>query len=141
MIYYFKKYHKTLTTIFIITLLSLINTTRINPDDLRLIPHFDKIVHFLMYLTLGFVFMFEYYIHHHKTISKISKILILPLIYGGLMELLQLLITSYRSGDWWDMLANSCGIFTAFFFVKALRNNIFLRKWMLFPLKQPMFKA
>ncbi|MBS2212513.1 VanZ family protein [Carboxylicivirga mesophila] len=141
MIYYFKKYHKTLSIIFIITLLSLINTSKIKPDDLSLIPHFDKIVHFLMYFTLGFVFMFEYYIHHHQTITRISKILILPLLYGGLMELLQISVTTYRSGDWWDMLANGCGILTAYFIVKSLRNNTFFRKWMLFPLKQPMFKA
>jgi VanZ family protein len=94
-----------------------------------------------MYFTLGFVFMFEYYIHHHTTITKISTILILPLIYGGLMELLQITITSYRSGDWWDMLANGSGIIAAFFAVKALRNNTFFHKWMLFPLKQPMFRA
>ncbi|MBK3516610.1 VanZ family protein [Carboxylicivirga marina] len=139
--YYFKKYHKTLSIIFIITVLSLVNTARIKPDNLPIIPHFDKIVHFLMYFTLGFIFMFEYYIHHHKTIKRISKILILPLIYGGLMEILQYSITPYRSGDWWDMLANSCGIFSAFVAVAFFRNNTFLRKWMLFPLKQPMFKA
>ncbi len=139
--YYLKKYHKTLGIIFIVTLLSLMNTSDLQPEDIKLIPHFDKIVHFLMYFTLAFVFMFEYYIHHHKSISKISSILILPLIYGGLMEVLQITITSYRSGDWWDMLANGSGIFAAFFAVKILRNNTFLHKWMLFPLKQPMFRA
>ncbi len=141
MIYYFKKYHKTLGIILIITLLSLLNTSKIQPDNLKQIPHFDKIVHFLMYFTLGFVFMFEYYVHHHKTITKISKILILPLLYGGLMEILQHLLTTDRSGNWKDMLANSCGLFAAFFVVKLFRNNTFLHKWMLFPLKQPMFKA
>ncbi|WP_430814349.1 VanZ family protein [Carboxylicivirga sp. RSCT41] len=139
--YYFKKYHKTLSIILIITVLSLINTVRIKPDNLPVIPHFDKIVHFLMYFTLGFVFMFEYYIHHHKTITRVSKILILPLIYGGIMEVLQYAVTPYRSGDWWDMLANGCGIFAAFIAVAYLRNNTFFNKWMLFPLKKPMFKA
>lgn len=139
--YYFKKYHKTLCIILAITILSLINTSKITPNNFSTIPHFDKIVHFLMYFTLAFVFMFEYYIHHHKTISNISKILILPLIYGGIMELLQLILTTYRSGNWWDMIANTSGIIAAFFAVKILRNNIFIKKWMLFPLKQPMFKA
>lgn len=139
--YYFKKYHKTLSIIFIITVLSLVNTARIKPDNLPIIPHFDKIVHFLMYFTLGFVFMFEYYIHHHKTITRISKILILPLIYGGIMEVLQYTITPYRSGDWWDMLANGCGIIAAFVAVAYFRNNTFFSKWMLFPLKKPMFKV
>jgi len=139
--YYFKKYHKTWGIIFIVTLLSLINTSKIKPDNLPLIPHSDKIVHFVMYFTLAFVFMFEYYIHHHKTITKVSKILVLPLIYGGIMEILQMSITSYRSGDWWDMLANTSGIISAYFAVAILRNNTFFRKWMLFPIKEPMFKA
>jgi len=139
--YYFKKYHKTLSIILIITILSLMNTSEIEPKDLNLIPHIDKIVHFLMYFTLGFTFMFEYYIHHHKTIKNISTILILPLLYGGLMEILQLLLTSYRGADWLDMLANGCGIFAAYFAVKTLRNNIFIKKCMLFPLKKPLVKA
>ncbi len=139
--YYIKKYHKTLSIITIITLLSLLNTSDIQPRNIRLFPHFDKVVHFLMYFTLAFIFMLEYYIHHHKTISKISKILILPLFYGGLMELLQLLITANRSGEWWDMLANACGIITAYFAVLLFRNSPLVHKWMLFPLKKPMFKA
>ncbi|MCT4589260.1 MAG: VanZ family protein [Carboxylicivirga sp.] len=139
--YYFKKYHKTLCVIVAITILSLINTKNLSPIDLPRIPHMDKIVHFLMYFGLAFVFMFEYYIHHHKTIRNITKILILPLMYGGLMELLQLTLTSYRCGNWWDMLANTSGILAAFFAVLILRNNIFVKKLMLFPLKQPLFKA
>ncbi|WP_439182105.1 VanZ family protein [Carboxylicivirga taeanensis] len=141
MIYYFKKYHKTLSVIFFITLLSLINTSNIPKDTFKLLPHFDKIVHFLMYFTLGFTFMFEYYIHHHQTLTKISSILVLPLIYGGLMEVLQMSITSYRSGDWWDMLANGSGIIMAFFAVRVFRNNAFIKKCILYPLKQPLAKV
>jgi len=139
--YYLKKYHKTLSIILIITVLSLMNTSKIEPKDISLIPHFDKIVHFLMYFTLGFTFMFEYYLHHHKTIKRVSKILVLPLFYGALMEVLQFSITSYRGADWLDMLANTCGIFAAYFTVRAFRNNIFIKKWMLFPLTKPLFKA
>jgi len=139
--YYIKKYHKTLGIIFIITVLSLINTSKIEPDKIKLIPHIDKIVHFLMYFTLAFTFMFEYYIHHHKTISKVSKILILPLFYSGLMEILQLSITSYRGADWLDMLANGSGILMAYFAVRTFRNNVFFKKIMLYPLKEPLVKA
>ncbi len=136
--YYLKKYHKTLSIILIITVLSLMNTSKITPKNINLIPHLDKIVHFLMYFALSFIFMFEYYIHHHKTIGKISNILILPLCYSGLMELLQFSLTTHRGADWLDMLANTCGIFTAYFAVKALRNNTFLKKWILFPLTKPL---
>ncbi len=117
------------------------NLSSFDTDRIKLIPHFDKIVHFLMYFTLSFVFMFEYYIHHHKTIKTISKILVLPLFYGALMEFMQYLLTSYRGADWKDMIANTMGIVIAYFAVRLLRNNTFVKKWMLFPLKQPLFKA
>lgn len=139
MLYYLKKYNKTIGIICLITVLSLLNTSNIKTDSFKIIPHFDKVVHFLMYFTLGFVFMFEYYLHHHKTLKRISKILILPLIYGGIMEILQFSMTNYRSGDWWDMFANGCGIIAAFFAVSLFKNNSFIKTCVLFPYRQSKF--
>lgn len=131
--YYLKKYNKTISILIIITILSLINTSKIQPKDIELIPHFDKIIHFLMYFTLAFFFMFEYYLHHKKGITKISQILILPILWGGFMELMQYFTTSNRSADWWDMVANTLGIFIAYLVVVGFRKNLIIKKLILFP--------
>ena len=133
---YLKKYNKALSILTVITILSLINPSKINPDDIQLIPHTDKIVHFIMYFTLGFVFMFEYYIHHKKRIINISQILILPLMWGAFMELLQYYTTSNRSADWWDMAANALGIIVAFFAVVLLKQNYIIKSLIIFPFKK-----
>lgn len=74
------------------------------------IPFFDKIVHFLMFYILGIfvcselIFQTEY---SYKTISLITILLVG--LYGGIIELLQNYIFVYRSGDFYDLLADVLG--------------------------------
>jgi VanZ family protein len=73
------------------------------------IPHLDKIVHFLMYFGLMSVIIFE----HRKSINGSTQLILIALIpftYGILIEILQLTITTSRSGNFYDVLANSTGI-------------------------------
>lgn len=75
-------------------------------------PGADYIVHFIMY----FVFMVAIIFEHRKDINKISRLFLIsliPLFYGALMELLQLLFTVSRSGSWNDLLFDFAGIITA----------------------------
>jgi len=62
-----------------------------------------------MYFGLMSVILFE----HRKTINgraQLFLIALIPFIYGILMEIMQLTITSSRSGNIYDILANSTGI-------------------------------
>lgn len=77
----------------------------------------DKIVHYLMYLGLSGVTAINYiYLKNGKIVM--SKMLIyaflLPILYGGLIEILQANFFSPRTGDWADFLADVLGSLSAF---------------------------
>lgn len=84
----------------------------------------DKIVHFLMYLTLMSVIIFE----NRKMIKDTKQIVyiaLVPFSYGVLMEILQFVITSDRGASFFDILSNLSGvIFSAlmWLYVKPLRR-------------------
>lgn len=127
------KYHKTLGILLIVTILSLMDTDGIEPQGLINIPHFDKIVHFLMYFTLAFFLMFEYYLHHKDKIIHEIQVLLLPLFWGAAMEMMQLFFTDYRGAEWLDMLANTIGIIMAFIAVYIVRDVQWIARLILFP--------
>lgn len=72
----------------------------------------DKIVHFLMYFGLSLVASFNY-IYDRKGKIIILKLvafaILIPIVYGGLIEILQAKYFSGRSGDWYDFLADVLG--------------------------------
>jgi VanZ family protein len=83
-----------------------------------LIPHLDKVVHFIMFFILGMLI-------EALKISRINVVTLigLPLlgiIYGGLIELVQHFLIDGRHGDWVDWLADSIGLFIGIGFVKIL---------------------
>jgi len=92
--------------------LSLASSKSFNEVPFLNIPYFDKIAHFLMYFGLMLVIAFE---HRDEIIgkTKLSLITLIPFAYGVLMEILQLTITADRSGNIYDILANSAGIIVA----------------------------
>lgn len=96
----------------IILYLSLASASNFDKLPLSDIPLIDSIIHFGMYFGLMSVIIFE----NKKTLTKIGNLLItslIPLFYGCLMELLQILITSTRTGSISDIIFNSAGIFVS----------------------------
>jgi VanZ family protein len=89
--------------------LSLANASTFRNVNLEEIPYIDKIVHFGMYFVMMAVVIFE----HRKNIKSFGSIALLavfPLLYGILMEILQLIMTKTRSGDFYDALFDAAGI-------------------------------
>jgi VanZ family protein len=89
--------------------LSLTNSETFRKVNISSIPDFDKIVHFAMYFFLMSVIIIE----HRKSLSNPLNLFLLalvPLSYGILMEILQLTLTSTRSGDFYDALADAAGV-------------------------------
>ena len=85
------------------------------PDvpELGYVPLWDKWVHFIMYGGLCCVLWFDYFRNGHKLEEHskwITYIVIFPILLGGLLELGQRYLTTYRSGDWIDFVANSIGV-------------------------------
>ena len=76
------------------------------------VPLADKWTHMLMYGVLTLVIWFEYR-RSHQDLSK-GKLLLFaflaPIAMGGLLELAQAYLTTCRSGEWLDFVANTIGI-------------------------------
>ena len=92
--------------------LSLSDSEKFAKVQLTSIPNIDKIVHFGMY----FIMMSVIIVEHRKNIRNPSNLFLLaliPLSYGILMEILQLILTSSRSGDLYDALFDGAGILTS----------------------------
>lgn len=72
----------------------------------------DKIVHFLMYFGLALVASFNYIYDKQGNIIILKLILFaifIPILYGGLIEIIQNEYFPERSGDWYDFLADTLG--------------------------------
>ncbi|MDU1889370.1 MAG: VanZ family protein [Dysgonomonas sp.] len=72
----------------------------------------DKVVHFLMYFGLALVASFNYIYDKNGKIIILKLIvfaILIPILYGGLIEILQAEYFEGRSGDWYDFLADILG--------------------------------
>lgn len=105
-----------LPTLFLcaaIVVLSLMPTTEMPQENAKFA---DKWAHFLMYGTLSAA---AWWGQMHKKDKPslwedLSWTVVMPVCLGGLMELAQAKLTTYRSGDWLDFMANSTGVVLAF---------------------------
>jgi VanZ family protein len=109
-------------------------TIKLPPQDNNIsIPYFDKIVHFIMYLTLSLSFIIEKFISAKEKIKNpvttYLTVLAISFVVGGLIELVQAYLTSYRSGDIVDLICDVCGsliailIISSFRFIRSLKKK------------------
>lgn len=110
MLYYLKKYPVSIIVILIVIYLSFFK-----PPSVEIgmkIPYLDKIVHICMYLGISVVLWWEF-LRSHKNNESLYRAWIgaclVPILFSGVVELLQEYCTSYRGGDWMDFAANSVG--------------------------------
>jgi VanZ family protein len=78
------------------------------------IPNLDKLVHMSMYFT----FMFALIIDNRARLSTTKSYLmlaLLPVLFGATIEILQSLLTKYRTGDFFDACYNLFGVLLALF--------------------------
>ena len=86
----------------LIVILIFVGTILITPDQLPDIPGgfpWDKLVHFGMFFLLSAVIMYDYYRFHDGKPNKFKWFFwsfVMPVIYGGLIELAQKYVVSYR---------------------------------------------
>ncbi|MGB5942405.1 MAG: VanZ family protein [Leeuwenhoekiella sp.] len=96
------------------------------PENLEGIPP-DKKIHFFAYFVLSVSWM----LYLHLVIfnkEKFWKALTLTFfgsfVYGLIIEVLQASLTDSRSGDVWDLLANTLGILTGIFVISLIRSQV-----------------
>ncbi len=102
---------------------------RVEPPKVELFSWFDKLVHFCMYGAISTLVWFEHWRAHTKTQRSHAAFaaIVCPIAMGGLVELAQAYLTTYRSGDWMDFLANSIGVCAASVIAWAVYTRA--RKW------------
>lgn len=96
------------------------------------IPHLDKLVHFIFYF--GFAILAglagqEVGLIQMNRKSDFLKILILAILFGTFIEVLQVTLTTWRSGDLLDAVANSIGALTGIGFMWYYRRNSSFPDW------------
>lgn len=108
---YIKRYPLSVIVAIAVIYLSLFNPPSISFT--KKIVGFDKYAHVCMYLGFSGMIWVEY-LRTHKRDFEFKKIapkaIILPILFSGTMELLQEYCTTNRSGDWFDLAANSVGV-------------------------------
>ena len=110
-------------SIFIIALIISITIVFLSllqlPSSKIDIINIDKAYHSIAYFALGISWLFAYY----KKPEKKYFIVICCIVFGIIIEVLQSSLTSYRTGDYVDAIANSCGVLLA-----LLIFNLFVKK-------------
>lgn len=78
-------------------------------------PFIDKWVHVSMYAGTCTVLWWEYLRSHARRRGRalLAWAVAAPILMSGLIELLQATLTTTRSGDWWDLAANTAGVLLA----------------------------
>lgn len=92
---------------------SLVSSGSLKKFQIETIFEIDKIIHIGMYFGLSLVLSYGFY-YSQKIVSKKRLLLITFIIsslVGVLMEILQSTITSSRSFDYFDIIANIIGAF------------------------------
>ena len=114
MLYYIKKYPVSLLIILTVIYLSFFKPPT---TDLSNIPNIDKIVHVCMYLGMSGMLWLEFLRAPQKGDSPLWHAwvgaFVCPVLFSGMVELLQEYCTTYRGGDWLDFAANTTGALIA----------------------------
>ncbi|MDB4298800.1 VanZ family protein [Flavobacteriaceae bacterium] len=93
------------------------------------IPFADKMVHLI--INAGLFLVWGSYVFFGKTKTKTTKIYTLPLLfvctllYGILIEVVQGSFIPTRGADFFDVVANVCGLILGFFAVKLTKKFIY----------------
>ena len=92
--------------IILLTYGSLFNTTNLVEINFKF---HDKLIHFAAYALLCLVVYVIFKIYAVK--SSLRTAVLFSIIYGTVIEILQMTLTSYRAFDFYDIAANTAGIF------------------------------
>ena len=124
---FLKGFYKSLIWGLIILFICLIPSNKVDNVRLFNFDHFDKIVHFLFYYILTLIFyadIFKYFKAPGKKYFIYLYVVLIPLFWGIIIELLQYYVVASREGSIFDIAANICGIIAGSFTVLILRNYL-----------------
>ncbi|MBS9774283.1 MAG: VanZ family protein [Tenacibaculum sp.] len=100
-----------------ITVLSLVKLGKVSFG--YRITNIDKVYHTIAYCFLALAWL----IALAKNKRMIILVVICSIIFGIIIEVLQGLLTSYRTAEWSDFLANTVGVFLGLLVFKLFSKN------------------
>lgn len=114
MLYYIKKYPVSLFIILVVIYLSFFKPPSTEISD---IPNLDKVIHICMYFGMSGILWLEFLRAHRRGRKPLWHAwvgaMLCPILFGGLIELLQEYCTTYRGGEWTDFAADAAGAILA----------------------------
>ncbi|HKJ48020.1 MAG TPA: VanZ family protein [Christiangramia sp.] len=87
----------------------------------------DKMLHAGAYLFLAVLWKLYFLFKHsdfERYTSNLLWVALASFLFGMLIEVLQGTLTSYRTPDWWDVLANSTGVVLAVLFFMVMAPTV-----------------
>jgi len=125
MLKFFRIYGLSCVVTLLILYLSI--TTSVPMEDK--VPRFegmDKVVHFFLYALLSLAICRDFF---RQSVSFSSRkmiiwAIILPIAYGGLIEILQEAFFYPRTAEWGDWIADILGVFAGYFLARRFYPNI-----------------
>lgn len=126
MLYFLQKYPVSLLVILAVIYLSFF---RPPSTELSTIPNIDKVVHVCMYFGMSGMLWLEFLRAHRRDRAPLWHAwvgaLLCPVLFSGMVELLQAYCTTYRGGDWLDFAANTAGALLASGVAQVVRKKCF----------------
>ncbi len=120
-------------TCLLIAYLSL-DPNPLDINDVPLFPGSDKLLHAIMYCCATVVFLLDYAksrLPHHTKINNEVAITAATMVFGFVMEILQLVMRMGRSYDMLDVVANCIG---------AAMGFVAVRYWLMHRFRHMMLK-
>ena len=107
---YLRRYPVTLLLVLTIMLLSLLPM-----PDMKIgeeVPLADKWTHMVMYAALTLAIWFDYKRSHRRydALRLFIFAFLAPIAMGGVLEIMQAKLTTQRSGEWLDFVADAIGV-------------------------------
>lgn len=126
MLYFLKRYPVSLLVIAAVVYLSFFRPPSTELDG---IPNIDKVVHVCMYFGMSGMLWFEFLRAHRRDHTPLWHAwvgaFLCPVLFSGVVELLQAYCTTYRGGDWLDFAANATGAVLASAVALVVRKRFF----------------
>ena len=128
-----RSYPFTLLCLVLIFVLSFFSPPHTPLDNVAMI---DKWTHLVMYGGTVSVFWLEYWRAHYRRGTRLSPAalvlitILLPIVLGGIIELLQAYCTGgRRSGEWADFIADTLGVLLGCLLGTTLLKSLARRLW------------
>jgi VanZ family protein len=115
------RYKFTILLAALIILLSLVPGSSLPSSRLFNIPYLDKLVHFSMYASIGFVALMECRCREKCYLPHFLLILFLFLM-SAIIEILQATVVATRAAEWFDLFANFSGLVAGYVAFRVLRG-------------------